>query len=248
MHESSIISLKKLIPVSLHKYAIENYSKKLLIQLKKGKIISKILKEKYFWNSKFKTTYDTLDPRWDSEILIEIFITKFKNINVIQDKYTLVDICTGTGILGISLMTEIKKLRTEFIDISHKALQVCKKNIRNHKIWHKSKVNKISFEKYIDLDKNKDFLISNPPYLLKDEINESLKDDPYISLYGGNDGLYFYNLLAKYIKKNVKYFAIIEIDHMRSDLIINIFYRTGLKNIQIFKDYGGLNRCLYCET
>jgi release factor glutamine methyltransferase len=248
MHNLSLISIKKLLPISLHKYAIENYSKKLLMNLKKGRTISKILKEKYFWNSKFKTTYNTLDPRWDSEILIDIFISKFKNINTKQEKYTILDMCTGTGILGISLMGEITKLRCEFVDINHKALQVCKNNIRSHKLWHKSKINKTSLEDYIKLDKYKDFLISNPPYLLKSEINNSLKEDPYISLYGGEDGLYFYRLLAVYIKKYIKYFAVIELDSSRCDLIVNIFYKNKLKNIQVFKDYGGLNRCLYCEV
>jgi release factor glutamine methyltransferase len=247
MHESSKNSLKKLLPNSLYNYGLKNYSKRLVSQLKKGKLISKILKKKDFYKSTFKTTYDTLDPRWDTELLIDVFLEKFKLIPV-KNKYTLVDMCTGTGIIGLSLLMEIEKLRCEFVDISHKALMVCKKNIRSHKLWHKSKITKLSIEKFPN--KNIDFFVSNPPYLLKSEIEINknyLQYDPFISLYGGPDGLYFYRIIAKYIKINVNYFGVIEIDHNRTEEIKEIFTHEGLKNIQIFKYTDGLNRILYCE-
>lgn len=247
MHTSSIKAIKKLLPASLYNYALKNYSKRLLVGLKKGKLLSKILKEKYFYKGKFKTTYNTLDPRWDTELLIEVFVNKFKLINNKKDKYKLVDMCTGTGIIGISLLEEIPTLRCEFVDISHKALQVCKTNIRNHKLWHKSKVNKISLENFPN--KNIDFFVSNPPYLLKSEIkiNSDLQYDPFISLYGGDDGLYFYKKIANYIKLNINYFGVIEIDNTRCEEIKLIFANEGLKNIEIFK-INNLYRILYCEV
>ena len=249
MHLTSQQAIKKLVPMSLYNYAIKNHSKRLIQKLKKGELLSKILQKKDFYKGTFKTTYNTLDPRWDTELLIEVFINKFKLINNKKHKYTLVDMCTGTGIIGISLLEEITSLRCEFVDISHKALQVCKENIRNHKLWHKAKISKISIDDYPN--KKLDFYVSNPPYLLKSEIKTNydyLKYDPFIALYGGNDGLYFYKKIATYIKLNVNYFAVIEIDDTRTEEIKEIFTDAGLKNIEIFKYNEDLNRILYCET
>lgn len=244
MHELSKIALKKLLPGSLYNYGLKNYSKRLLCKLKKGELLSKILKKKEFYKGVFKTTYNTLDPRWDTELLIEVFLEKFKNINE-KNKYTLVDMCTGTGIIGISLLEEIPSLRCEFVDISHKALQVCKTNIRNHKLWHKSKVTKCPLENFSN--KNIDFFVSNPPYLLKSEIVNNrnyLKYDPFIALYGGKDGLYFYRKISEYIWLNVNYFSVIEIDHNRSEEIKSIFENKGFY-VEIFKYVDNLNRILY---
>jgi release factor glutamine methyltransferase len=248
MHTSSKLALGKLLKNNIYYYALKNYSKRLLKKLKKGELLSKIFKKKEFYNGTFKTTYDTLDPRWDTELLIEVFLEKFKLINNNKRFYTLVDMCTGTGVIGISLLKEIRSLRCEFVDISHKALQVCKTNIRNHKLWHKSKINKISLMDYPN--KQIDFFVSNPPYLLKSEIeknNSYLKYDPFIALYGGKDGLDFYRTIASYVVKNVKYFIVIEIDDTRTEEIKSIFIKAGVKNIEIFKYIDNLNRVLYGE-
>ena len=248
MHLSSKQALGKILKNNLYYYGLKNYSKRLLRKLQKGELISKILKKKEFYNGTFKTTYETLDPRWDTELLIEVFLNKFKIINEKKSKYSLVDMCTGTGIIGISLLKEIPSLRCEFVDISHKALQVAKTNIRHHKLWHKSKISKIPLEKFPN--KNIDFFVSNPPYLLKSEIkinNNYLKYDPFIALYGGKDGLHFYREIAKYVVKNVKYFVVIEIDDNRCEEIKLIFIEAGLKNIEIFKYIDNLNRVLYGE-
>jgi HemK-like putative methylase len=158
----------------------------------------------------------------------------------------LMDMCCGTGAIGISLLMEKDNFRGIFVDISHKALQVCKHNIRHHRLWHKSKIIKKSLS--LMKDRAVDFLVSNPPYLLLEEIrsNKILKQDPFISLYGGKDGLFFYHLLSWYIKKNVKYFACVEIDHNRKEDIYKIFQLGEFLEIKIFKDMNGLDRVLYC--
>lgn len=241
-----INNLNKYLPNCLINYAISRYSKKMLKYLKKGFILSKILKEKYFWNGVFKTTFDTLDPRNDTETLIEVFLQHYNELNIdTKDKCKLMDMCCGTGAIGISLLTELPNLRGYFIDISHKAIQVCKHNIRYHKLWHKTKIIQLALEKTPNI--SVDFLVSNPPYLLKQEIknNKILEQDPFISLYGGKDGLYFYKLLSIYIKNNVKYFACIEIDHYRKAEILNIFQQQNFSNISVFLDISGLARVLY---
>jgi release factor glutamine methyltransferase len=236
--------LKKYLPLCLIPYALKYYSKRMILLLKKGILLSKILKEKFFWKSAFKTTYNTLDPRGDSEMLIEIFLKEFQKLELHNPKFTIMDLCTGTGVLGISLLIENLKFFVYFVDISHKALQVCKYNIRAHQLWHKTKIIKESIESLKDIQV--DFLISNPPYLLLEEINQNpiLKQDPFIALYGGEDGLYFYHFLSNYIKKNIKYFACIEIDHYRHEQILHIFVKNNFQSVQSFKDYNDLYRIL----
>lgn len=241
--QKRILILKRYLPESLIEYGLNNYSKRLIFYLKKNIILSKILKKKYFWKNIFFTNKSTLDPRSDTEILIEIFLEYYKNNFSFEKKYKILDIGTGTGVINLSLMKELKNLRGYFLDISSKALSVCKKNIRFHKLWHCSKIilgdmkNTFVFH---------DFLVSNPPYLLKEEIenNSILKFDPFISLYGGEDGLYFYRILANYINLYTKYFAVIEIDHYRSNLILEIFNSYNFSSVTLKKDYNNLYRVI----
>lgn len=247
-NQKRIMSLKKYLHPSLVPYAVKNYSHRMLTKLKRGFLLSKILEEKYFWKSLFKTTNNTLDPRSDTETLLEVFLQQYNKYYESKEKMTLMDMCCGTGAIGISLLMEKENFHGLFMDISHKALQVCKHNIRKHKLWHKSKIIKKSLTHM--KDRPIDFLVSNPPYLLLEEIkaNHVLIQDPFISLYGGKDGLFFYYLLSLYIKKNVKYFACIEIDHYRKDQILKIFQLCNFQEIEIFKDINGLDRVLYCRS
>lgn len=236
------VNISKLVSNSLIHYILQNYSKKLLQKLKKNQLISKILKEKYFWKYKFYTNNFTLDPREDTELVVELFLKFYKK--EYGDK--LLDACAGTGAIGISILMENPALKCSFLDISQKALQVCKKNIRAHKLWHRSKVLKISLENITP--ETYDFLVSNPPYLLDSEILGDIKQDPYIALYGGEDGLYFYRLLAKYIKNFIKVFAIIEIDHYRAEKIYNIVLQCEFSQITLYKDSYGFYRAIYIKV
>ena len=92
-----------------------------------GKPLSKIIKQKGFWKDIFYTDENTLDPRSDSEILIESIIQDFNSLK--NSNFEFIDLCCGTGCLGISLLKEFKSSTCDFIDISRQALLNCKKNI-----------------------------------------------------------------------------------------------------------------------
>ena len=122
--------------------------------------VSKILGEKEFWSLSFKTTKDTLDPRPDSETLIEAVIESF------QDKsapYKLLDLGTGTGCLLLALLTEYQNASGVAVDVSHKALEIAKKNAKTLGVE-----NRVTFlqSNWCDNLKGKfDIIVSNPPYI-----------------------------------------------------------------------------------
>ena len=104
---------------------------KILNERIKGKPLAKIINEKGFWKSIFYTDDYTLDPRADSEIIVENVLKDCEKIK--DDKINFLDLCCGTGCLGISIINELKNSHCDFIDISKKAINACLKNINNFK-------------------------------------------------------------------------------------------------------------------
>ena len=112
---------------------------KILHERVKGKPLAKIINEKGFWKKIFYTDDYTLDPRADSEILVEqILIDCKKNKNLKHLK--LLDLCCGTGCLGISIIDELDNAFCDFIDVSKHALTACKKNLIKFKLQQKTKI------------------------------------------------------------------------------------------------------------
>lgn len=158
-----------------------------------NKPLSKIFKVKPFWKNEFFTNKYTLDPRPETEALIELILSH-NHFNV-----TVVDLGVGTGAILLTLMKELKNIKGIGIDISEEALKVCKKNAKRMKLNPTLKCMDLQ-----DFDEEASILVSNPPYLTKNEINDNfqvLKYDPFLALYGGEDGLEVYRKILNVIKK-----------------------------------------------
>ena len=148
--------------------------------------IAYILEQKEFWSKKFIVNKNTLIPRPETELMIEQLIKIYKKKSIY-----ILDIGTGSGCILISLLSELNNSNGIGIDISKKALEVAKKNAKNHDIDPRIKFMKRSFN---DLHNYKfDLIVSNPPYIERGYI-KNLDDDirrfePLVALDGGNDGL-----------------------------------------------------------
>ena len=222
--------------------------KKILEERLKGKPLSKIIKQKGFWKDIFYTDENTLDPRSDSEILIENIINDFNTQK--DNQFNFIDLCCGTGCLGISLLKEFESSKCDFIDISNQALLNCKRNISALSVENRSSIFESDlFENYpISKIKNIKFIVCNPPYIPTKHYflldNETLHD-PRISLDGGLNGLDFYIRIIEFLKNQQfsgdVYF---EIDPLIVEDLGKFLLEKALKIVYKKQDYLNLDRLL----
>ena len=212
--------------------------------LKENAPVQHILEESYFYNDKFFTPPGVFIPRPESELIIDCVNNDFS----FSEKKTVLDIGSGSGCLSISLGKLYKDFSITGIDISHKAIEVSKKNAKRLNASNVKFVNKDFFNINPTLF---DIIISNPPYIAMSEINnldDSVsKHDPLIALSDQFDGLSFY----KYFIDNIDYMLkkdgtmYLEIPNSNiTDKIIDIVNKKPNITNEIFKDFEGNNRVI----
>lgn len=142
----------------------------------------------------FFVNENVLIPRQDTEVLVEEAIQIAKSINA----KNILDLCTGSGAIAVSLAKYLKDVQITATDISKEALRVAKKNAVSNEV--EQKITFIESDLFKKLTNTKfDIIISNPPYIKKDIIKSLSKDvqnEPHIALDGGYDGLKFYRLIS----------------------------------------------------
>jgi|AntRauTorcE11897_2_1112592.scaffolds.fasta_scaffold00019_49 release factor glutamine methyltransferase len=207
----------------------------------KGIPLSKIIKNCNFYGNDFLVNKNVLTPRQETEILVEKVINDYKNTKNIS----ILDLCTGSGIIAVTLK---KYLQAEITasDISNKALKVAKKNAKSNKV-------KLSFLKsdlFNKINKKYDVIVCNPPYIKSSKINslqtEVKNHDPLIALDGGVTGLNFYKKIIKNAPQNLSksgriYLELGKGQHKQvAKMLENRF-----KDINIIKDYNNIERIVY---
>ena len=164
-------------------------------KLTKGIPLQHITHRQEFMKMDFYVDENVLIPRPDTEILVEEVINIANKIG----NPVILDLCTGCGAIGISIAKNVKNAKIYAVDISEKALEVAKKNAEALRV--KQKVNFIKSDLFEKLKKMKfDIIVSNPPYIKKEDINylsEDVQKEPKIALDGGIDGLDFYRKIVK---------------------------------------------------
>lgn len=215
----------------------------------KGEPLSKILGEKGFYKYIFKTSKDVLDPRADSETLVESVLKYFTDKN---ESIKILDIGTGSGCLLISSIMEYSNAVGIGIDKSAKALKIAQENA--DKIASDKTLSFIQKDFMLSDWCNElpqfDIIISNPPYIKTSEINtldvEVKQYDPVLALDGGYDGLNAYRQLAQTLMKichaNTKVFF--EIGQGQENDVINLMHANGFSLLDMEKDLNGIIRVL----
>ena len=220
-----------------------NKFKILINERKKGKPVSRIINKKQFWKMNFTLNKETLDPRPDSEVIIESILNHFKDK---LDDLKILDLGSGTGCLGLSILNEYKNSKAILVDASLDSLEMAKLNAVNYNLFHRSKFININWfkkewakELLKNIENKKfDIIISNPPYIPSNEIDdlqiEVKKFEPRLALDGGEAGMDSYNSILPNIisilKPEGKMF--LEIGHNQQNLINKIANKCEL----IFKD------------
>ncbi len=210
------------------------------------KPLSKIVGKKSFYKYDFSVSEKTLDPRPDSETLIEAVLADTEKEATLK----ILDLGTGSGCLILTLLKELPKAQGVGVDISPEALVFAKENAKNLDLEKR-----VCFIKSNWMDSLKeghifDVIISNPPYIKKKVIEtlapEVRNYDPHLALDGGFDGLAPYRVLAQNLfkgaNKNTKIFF--EIGAGQKDQILYIMMKRGYTCEDQFYDLSGHIRCL----
>jgi len=206
--------------------------------------ISKIINKKSFWKDDFYVNNFVLDPRPETEGIIEETIKIYKNN---KTHFKILDIGTGSGAIAISLAREFENAEILAIDISEDAIKVANKNVKDRNLDKRINLKKTTFE---NIEDDFDLIVSNPPYLTQKEIknlsNEIKKFEPKIALFGGKDGLNFYREFAKKIDKKLSNngYLILEIGASQFSDCMEIFNHSGLKFIKKSQDLQKKDRIM----
>ena len=186
----------------LDKAKERQYFKKIKI-LKKGVPIEHITHQKEFMKLSFFVDKNVLIPRQDTEILVEEVINIAKKNNAKK----ILDLCTGSGAIAVSLAKYLPQAEITAIDISNDALKIAKKNAISNNV--QNQITFISSDMFTNLSEEKfDIIVSNPPYIKTNVIKNldiQVQNEPYIALDGGKDGLDFYKRIINESYQYLKY-------------------------------------------
>ena len=214
-----------------------------------GEPIAKIIGSKSFWKDEFLTNKHTLDPRPDSEWLIEALLDLYCDRDV---PYQILDCGTGTGCLILSILREFPNAYGTAIDQSSQALHIAQDNATRLNL-----INRVEFHHHdwnlgwtIKPDMLYDIIISNPPYIPTDDINQLMDDvkiyDPRAALDGGNTGLDAYKQLFTICHTILKPEGrfVCEIGRGQEDDVEHIARQHGFHFERHWRDLSGIIRIL----
>ena len=229
--------------------------KNLIQQRLSGKPVSRIINKRSFWKKEFELNDAALDPRSDSETLIETVIEYYpEKLEFLK----IIDLGSGSGCLGLSLLDEYSCSEVSFFDTSKESLEIVKTNAKNFDLLERSKYINLDWnirdwdKKLMKIENNMkyDIAISNPPYIPTNDIKalrkEVKKYDPFIALNGGKDGFDSYRSilsnLSNIVKSNGKIF--LEIGKGQEDYVTKIAAKNGLFPKEYKKDLSGVIRVI----
>jgi release factor glutamine methyltransferase len=219
--------------------------------------VSRIIGTRGFWKSEFKITPQTLDPRPDSETLIEATLKFVKPAPA-----TILDLGTGSGCLLLSLLLEYKGATGVGLDISKEAVETARQNAQSLSLMARAEFETADWENWPPISsplpfhrgRAFDLIISNPPYIALGEIPslspEVSRYDPMGALVAGADGLDCYRSIAKHYKKWLKPqgWALFEIGHTQAEGVKSILAQAGMTVLHVVPDLAGSDRVIVARS
>lgn len=211
--------------------------------IKTEKPLSHLVGFDYFYGRKYFVTNAVLSPRMETEELV------YKVINYVRTNklrnIKLLDLCTGSGVIGITIKKELEDIGVEVIcsDISSEALKVAQKNAD----INKAKIKLVESDLFTNIEEKFDIIVSNPPYIPyndKETLSKNvLNYDPHLALFAEEEGMYFYRLILEnagsYLKNDGKVFF--EIGYDQKEKIEYLANKNGYL-VEVTKDINGKDR------
>lgn len=250
--EYLIINDKEELSEELNKLYINNIQK-----ICNGMPLQYITNKQEFMGLEFYVNENVLIPQPDTEILVEETI----EIANRENKKKILDLCTGSGAIGIAIARNIKKCEITLSDISHDALKIANKNCKTFVgadgsvCPQNNKIKIIQSDLFESIDENNkfDIIVSNPPYIKTDIIktlDKEVQNEPILALDGGKDGLKIYrriiNEAHKYLKCNG--YLCLEIGYDQKADVAKLIEETNYyQDIYSKKDLAGNDRIVICK-
>jgi len=216
-----------------------------------GEPMAYILGEWDFYGMTLQVNPDVLIPRDDTCAVTSLAI---KQALFLDRSPRILDLCTGSGCIGLAIANRVKDARVTLADISPDAMSVAKQNIKGQKLS-----GRVSCVKADALQKPESFLgkfdmiVSNPPYITTAEMAQlplSVKDfEPHLALHGGDDGLIFYRSIAQNYKEALKPggFLCLEFGMGQGDAVCRILEEQGYTILERTKDFNNRERAVLAQ-
>ena len=212
--------------------------------------LAQILGRQSFYGLDFFVNEDVLIPRADTECLVDLVLEDYADLakQAGSSSLNILDLCTGSGCIGISVAKHLPYQELLLVDLSEKALAVAKKNAEKHL---GENVTLLQSDLLTEVQGNKfSLLLSNPPYIVSRVIpgleREVSEYEPKMALDGGEDGLVFYRRIAKEAKAVLLPGArlYLEIGYDQGESVKDIFQKEGYEAVEVFPDLSGNPRVL----
>ncbi len=203
--------------------------------------VSQIIGSREFWGRRFRVTSDVLDPRPDTETLID------KALSLSAPK-NILDLGTGSGCILLTLLAERPHAVGDAVDQSLKALEVAKTNAQWLGLDDRSRFYQSNW--FSNISGRFDLIVSNPPYITAVEMDQIAPDvrnwEPRAALTPEGDGLDAYRIIAANALKHLSVTGtlLLEIGHMQASSVLNIFHSEGFTQGQCIQDMAGKDRVL----
>lgn len=218
-------------------------------EVMQGIPVQHITHSQEFMKMNFFVDENVLIPRPDTEVLVEEVIKIIKRLNAPR----VLDLCTGSGAIAVSIARYAKNAIMYASDVSSKALNIAKKNAKENGV--EEKIEFITSDLFENIPKTKfDIIVSNPPYIKKDEIKKlekQVQKEPKIALDGGYDGLEFYKKIAKVAYNYLKYngYLCFEIGYDQKEDVLKIIENENrYSNTYVLKDLCDNDRVVVTQV
>ncbi len=213
--------------------------KQLIEQRQQGHPVSHLTGQQGFWTFDLNVTADTLIPRPDTELLVELALTKLKS------NMKAADLGTGSGAIALSLAYERPTAQIVAMDQSWSALNVAKENAVHHQLenisfWQGQWLESIA-------DCALDLVVSNPPYIRTDDphlLQGDVRFEPLSALVSGDDGLDDLRIIVRQAQRCLKLsgWLLVEHGHDQAQQVQKLFQQAEFTHISSHQDFGENNR------
>ena len=211
----------------------------------KGRPLQHILGEAWFYGRRFICDERALIPRQDTEILCETAIN-----HILPGKRQVLDMCTGSGIIAVTVALERPMCAVTAADLSPRALSLAQENAA----LNAADIRFVETDMFSALEGEKyDAILSNPPYLTSQEMTKlqsEVRSDPEMALFGGEDGLEFYRILAKEAKEHLREHGciVLEIGSTQAQAVCELLREhLAVVSMGVEKDLQGLDRVVWAH-